>query len=260
MKKGLFGIALVVAMVFALSTISAANHVKPPPGKHYNLNIIGFAQCKKNGPEDPDCFKGNAGDIETHGHTIFVPLETQWMEDPCDSDAGNYYGDPVDIQVAELKKGVRILVSDGGGGYDKIQPVDRDATDGTGMLIIPDGCYLIYARPLGTPGGCMDIDTIICYDFIEVEEDVWDFVQVDCDPTLNNDKYILVGHLDVDRTREDKKPRWTNATDQLLPVITGVGNGDPGYLDFFWQIFNNNLRLLQLRLYKVDCPAPDPDD
>ena len=251
MKKGIFALALVVAMVFTLSTISAANDVKPPPGKHYNLNIIGFAQCKKNGPEDPDCFKGNAGDIETHGHTIFVPLETDWIVDPCDTTDGAY-GDPDDIQVAELKKGVRILVSDGGGGYDNIQAVDRDATDGTGMLIIPDGCYLIYARPLGTPGGCMDIDTIICYDW---DAHAQEFVQVNCDPLLNNNKYVLVGHLDVDRTREDKKPRWSNATDQLLPVITGVGNGDPGYLDFFWQIFNNKLRLLQLRIYKVDCPS-----
>ena len=255
MKKYLLAVALVVAMVFTFSTISGANNVKPPPGQHYNLNIIGFAQCTKKTADDPDCFNGNAGDIETHGHTIFVPLETDWIVDPCDTTDGSYYADPEDIQVAELQKGVRILVSDGGGDYDDIQVVDRDATDGTGVLIIPDGCYLIYARPLGTPGGCMDIDTIICYDYIEVEPDVWEFVQVDCDPTLNNDKYVLVGHLDVDRTKDNKKPHWTDATDELLPLITGVGNGDPGYLDFFWQIFNNNLRLLQLRLYKVDCPS-----
>jgi len=51
----------------------------------------------------------------------------------------------------------------------------------------------------------------------------------------------------VDRSK--KKPQWKNATDALLPVEVGVGNGDPSYLDFFWQIFNNKLRLLQLRFY-----------
>ncbi len=91
----------------------------------------------------------------------------------------------------------------------------------------------------------MDIDTVVCYD--------WDgttYVQTDC--TLSNDKYVVVGHLDVDRIK-GVKPTWQNATSDLLPVQTGVGTGDPGYFDFFWQIFNQNLRLLQLRIYEVAC-------
>jgi len=76
------------------------------------------------------------------------------------------------------------------------------------------------------------------------------YEQVDC--SLTNDKYIAVGHLDVDRIK-GVKPSWQNATSDLLPVETGVGTGDPGYFDFFWQIFNQNLRLLQLCIYEVAC-------
>ena len=211
-------------------------------GAHYNLNIIGFAQCKKSTIDDPDCFKGNAGDIQTNGHTIFVPLKTAQTENICETDESIMPEEMYDI--AWLQKGVRILVSDAGG--EDIQVIDRDATDGTAQLNLPDGSYVILARALGKPGGCMDIDTVICYD--EVATDVYE--QVDCSPDLDNDKWVVVGHLDVDRIK-GVKPHWINATADLLPVETGVGNGDPGYFDFFWQIFNDNLRLLQLRIYKV---------
>ena len=74
---------------------------------------------------------------------------------------------------------------------------------------------------------------------------------MNCSADLANDKWVVVGHLDVDRIK-GVKPHWINATPELLPVETGVGSGDPGYFDFFWQIFNDNLRLLQLRIYQVD--------
>jgi hypothetical protein len=120
--------------------------------------------------------------------------------------------------------------------------LDRDATDGLARFALPDGQWAVMARPLGKPGGCMDIDTIICEDLVNGV-----LTQVDCDPNLANDNFVLIGHLDVDRSKN--KPQWKNATSQLLPPEVGVGNGDPGYLDFFWQIFNNKLRLLQLRFY-----------
>ena len=104
-----FGLALSLGSGLAFSGQGADD---PPSGKHYNLNIIGFAQCDMQSPEyDGDCFNGNAGDIVTNGHTIFVPFRTQWVTNPCDTSNGSYYGD--EIEVAELEKGVRILVSDG---------------------------------------------------------------------------------------------------------------------------------------------------
>jgi len=139
-------------------------------------------------------------------------------------------------------KGVRILVSDG----PEMTVVDRDATDGLAKFILPDGSYEVYAKAGGKPGGCMDIDTIICYDE-QLVEGVPTMVPVKCSPSLDNDQYVVVGHVDVDRSTG--KARWTNVTSDLLPAITGTELD--GYLDFFWQIFNNNLRLLQLRFYSV---------
>jgi len=244
-------LAAMVAVLFVISiTVAAPPEIKLS-GPHYNLNIIGFSKCTKT-TTDPDCFKGNAGDIETSGHTIFVPLKTAQAVDIClDGSTAPDPGDDVDAWVAWLEKGVRILVSDAGGTDIKV--IDRDATDGTARFNLPDGCYEIFARAGGKPGGCMDIDTIICYDFVEVTPGVFDYVQVDCSPSLDNDRYVLVGHLDIDRIK-GVKPSWQNATGNLLPVETGVGSGEPGYFDFFWQIFNDNLRLLQLRIYKVACP------
>lgn len=239
MKKHILVFTLVIVMLFVASSLVVA--APPATGKHFSLNIIGFAQCTKKDTTDPDCFKGNAGDIQTSGHTIFVPLKTAQTVDICASDDSIM---PTEIfDIAWLQKGVRILVSDAEDG--DIQVVDRDATDGQARLKLPDGCYNIYARALGKPGGCMDSDTIVCYDLVDEQ-----YVQVDC--TLSNDKYVVVGHLDVDRIK-GMKSRWQNATSDLLPVDTGVGNGDPGYFDFFWQIFNNNLKLLQLRIYEVPC-------
>jgi len=245
-KLGLAVLMAIVTISLAISSIAVAG--SPATGKHFNLNIIGFAQCTKNSATDPDCFKGNAGDIVTSGHTIFVPLKTAQTENLCAST--DSIMPPEMYDIAWLQKGVRILVSDAGG--EDIQVVDRDATDGTARLNLPDGCYDIYARALGKPGGCMDIDTLICYDEVETSSGVFEFVQVDCSANLTNDKYVAVGHLDVDRIK-GVKPTWQNATSDLLPVETGVGTGDPGYFDFFWQIFNQNLRLLQLRIYEVAC-------
>jgi len=215
-------------------------------GGHYNLNIIGFAQCQKNTTTDPNCFNGNAGDIQTNGHTLFVPLKTAQTEDICASNSSIIPHDPstkVVTDVGYLYKGVRILVSDG----DRMQIVDRDATDGTAQFIVPNGCYNVYARALGKPGGCMDIDTLICYD--ETSPDV--FVRTDCSADLSAiDRYVLVGHIDVDRSTG--KPHWSNVTNQLLNSATGVSGED--YFTFLWEVYNDNLRLCQIRFYPIACP------
>lgn len=240
MKRFAICLAVIVGFVLAVGTAYA---VQPPSsGPHFNLNIIGFENCTMS-PDDtadyPDCFKGNDG---PGGHVIFVPWKTRQVEDICATE-DPIVEDPADVTVAELKRGVRILVTDAYG--DDLQVIDKDATDGTARFNLPDGCWQIYASPGGKPGGCMDIDTILCYDLVD---DV--LVQVDCDPNLTNDQFVLVGHINVDRSKG--KPHWDNVTDELLPAITGVGTGDPGYLDFFWQIYNQYLRVAHLRIQSCD--------
>ncbi len=232
-KLAIFTLAIAVALIYTHSVGFAAP--KEMSGKHYNLNIIGFAKCEYDNDlgDYPDCYKGK-GDKGSMGHTLFVPLNMTTYE------CGDGYDDDQDITVAELLRGVRILVTDG----DDMYIIDRDATDGRASFSLPDGDYEIYARALGKPGGCMDIDTITCSEWVT---DHWE--QVDCNPTLDDSiKYSLVGHLSVKRTK-GTKPTWQKATSALLPAEVGVKSND--YFDFFWQVYNNNLRLLQLRIYEA---------
>ena len=235
-------LAICLAIVFAVALAAPTFGAQPPQsGPHYNLNIIGFSNCTMTTDGVyPDCFKGQPG---PGGNVIFVPLKTSQTEDICTTSP---ISDPTDVTVAELQKGVRILVTDAYG--DDLLVIDKDATDGTGTFNLPDGCYQVFASAGGKPGGCMDVDTIICYDLVN---DV--LTQVDCRANLTNDKFVLVGHINVDRSTG--KPKWENVTGELLDPLTGVGKGDPGYFDFFWQIYNANLRVLHLRIQSVSCDS-----
>jgi len=225
--------ALLAAPVFAVQPDSS--------GPHFNLNIIGFSNCTMSTDGDyPDCFKGQTG---PGGHVIFVPLKTSQTEDVCQTgDISDPDNDGL-VTLAALKKGVRILVTDG----DQLEVLDKDATDGTGKFQIPNGCYEIYASAGGKPGGCMDIDTIICADATTL-------LQENCDPALleGQQQYTLVGHINVDRPSSGGKPHWDNVTNELL----GAGGwlvANDGYYDFFWQIYNQYLRVAHLRIQTVPC-------
>jgi len=228
-----------LAIVFVIAFAASASAAQPPSsGPHYNLNVIGFSNCTMTTDGVyPDCFKGNPG---PGGNVIFIPLKTSQTEDICTSPA------PPDnslVTLAQLKKGVRILVTDAFG--DDLLVIDKDATDGTATFNLPDGCWQVYASPGGKPGGCLDLDTIIC-------ANATTFVQENCDPALlaGAQQYTLVGHINVDRSTG--KPKWENVTGELLDPLTGVNTGDPGYFDFFWQIYNQNLRVLHLRFKSCD--------
>lgn len=240
-KRAMFAILVAVAMVFGVGLVTTANAVpKDGAGPHYNLNIVGFANCTMTTDGVyPDCFNGQSG---PGGHVIFIPLRTSQTTDLCTTDDL-----PDAIQTnADLMKGVRILVSDG----DKLEVLDKDATDGTARFQIPDGCYDVYAAPAGKPNGCLDLDTVICCtDTTSVA--TCKGTQLDCHEALDQG-YARVGHIDVDRSTG--KPQWQKVDDELLGTGDWLVNHD-GYYDFFWQIYNQNLRLLKIRIQKVDCPT-----
>lgn len=246
-KRAMRSAIVAVVMVCAFGVVGTVEGAPSNgAGKHFTLNVIGFANCTMTTDGVyPDCFKGND---QPGGHVIKVPLKTSQTEDICETSPIADI-DPVtpgvQVGLAALKKGVRILVTDS--LSDQLQVVDSDATDGTARFNLPDGCYEIFAAAAGKPGGCMDVDTITCFD--EVSLGV--FEQVDCQADLSNDRFVQVGHIDVDRTTG--KPKWTNVTSNLLPVETGVGSGDPGYFDFFWQIYNQYVRIMKLRIVEVAC-------
>jgi type 1 fimbria pilin len=236
MKRPITFLAIVVAVALAAPVFAAQ---PDSSGPHFNLNIIGFANCTMTTDGVyPDCFKGNTG---PGGHVIFVPLKTSQTDDVCQTaDISDSDNDGL-VTLAALKKGVRILVTDG----DQLEVLDKDATDGTGKFQIPDGCYQIYASAGGKPDGCMDVDTIICADATTLAPE-------DCDPALleGQQQYTLVGHINVDRTTG--KPKWDNVTNDLLGSGGYLVSQD-GYYDFFWQIYNQYLRILHLRIQTVPC-------
>ncbi len=235
-KRAVLAMLVAIAVVSILGIAATANAVQPGgTGPHYELKIGGFAQCKMDPSAAlgtyPDCFNGNTG---PGGHVIFIPLKTT-QTNVCQT--GTTLTDP--IMNADLYKGVRILVTDG----PDLEVLDKDATDGTAKFQIPNGCYDIWAAAAGKPGGCADIDTLICVDQYGV--------QVSCDPNLaNNTAYNLVGHINVDRTTG--KPKWQKVDDQLLGTGDYLVNHD-GYYDFFWQIFNDYVRVIKLRIQEVTC-------
>ncbi len=237
-KRVVFVVVVAVAMVLAVGLVTTANAVQPPQsGPHYNLNIIGFANCTMTTDGVyPNCFNGQTG---PGGNVIFVPLKTAQTENICN--------DPVagPTTVATLQKGVRILVTDG----PDLEVLDKDATDGTAKFQLPNGCYEVFASPGGKPGGCLDLDTLICCTDA-TSEATCKATQQDCNTSLQNQQYFRVGHIDVDRTTG--KPRWDRVTDELL----GTGGwlvATDGYFDFFWQIYNQYLRVLHLRILEVSC-------
>lgn len=240
-KRTVFAMLVAMAIVWTIGNPATVNAAQPGgAGPHYELKIGGFAQCKMdpNAPGTyPDCFNGNAG---PGGHVIFVPLKTA-QENVCQ--VGTTLPNP--ITVADLLKGVRILVTDG----PDLEVLDKDATDGTATFQIPNGCYEVWAAAKGKPGGCADIDTLICCAAAPCSP----ANQVACDPNLGSGQaFALVGHIDVDRPAKGGKPKYTNVTNQLLGTNNFLVKSD-GFFDFFWQIFNDNVRVISLRIQEVAC-------
>jgi len=231
----------------------------PPRGNnHYTMHILGKANCDQNVDEDcwnaQECVDGKKGGVCSNGHTLFVPMKTI-ESDICDADPLN----GVEVTWDDLLKGVHILVTDG----DDFTIPDRDGTDGKARFTIPFGCYDVWARAHGKPNGCMEINSLICEDCMYPEltgdtnvcDDPSEFEQVNCDNDSGNDKYVLQGTLDV-RRNSGERQHWQNATNELLgasSALTSSDNGTGSYFDFLWELYNNQLRNLELRFYQVDC-------
>jgi len=213
MKKVLV-IALVVVMLASLIGVSTAAMAgkgnSMPSGAHYNLNIIGWANSVQ---ADGDVWNGNDGG--NNGHRIFIPLKTTYVTDPCITTGPQ---EAVDLTANAPQKGVKITVTQG----DSFGVLDCDATDGSAEFQMQAGNYDVYARALGKPGGCLDLDAYV----------------------FDGDLYYLVGHIDLDRV--SKKPVTKNVTQQLFGSLDVFS-----YEDYFWQVYNNGLKLFQLRFYEA---------
>ena len=153
-----------------------------------------------------------------NGGRIFIPLRTDWYKDPCLTIGGANNPDTTMVPT----KGVKIKVS--AGAFDI---VDGDAVaDKIAAFTMPAAHYNVYIAAKGKPGGCLDLEAYTTLD-----------------TTL-----IFIGSIDIDRATG--KPQWQNVNFLLYGSGGEVFFADP-YIDYFWQLYNNGLRNMDVRFYEV---------
>lgn len=180
-----------------------------PSGKHVNLNIIGVPYAKN---VNMDLVQRDLEKRGKGGKVIFIPLQGKTT-----------------IQLVE-------------GAFEV---VDKDGTDGVAIFSLPnpdpddDGKteYSVYASPKGKPGGKLSMQT--------------------CGTLLATGEYLCSTEpLEVGRTKG--KSKFTNVSRQLLYIwadldLDGVSEHynlfHDSFTDFLWEVYNTDLRLLQLRFY-----------
>jgi hypothetical protein len=150
----------------------------------------------------------------------------------------------------KLNGKTRIYMTQDPGGQFVV--VDRDGTDGVAEFNIAPGYYDVYARALGKPVGEVHIES-----WGEFEDD-------------EGFKVIKLGEVDL--TRMKKKPQTVNINNLFYVTVTlcvdydevgGVCNETVTYsnewvfdiaelLAYYWEYYNTNLKLLQVRFYPRD--------
>ncbi|MDP2662788.1 MAG: hypothetical protein Q8R28_18895 [Dehalococcoidia bacterium] len=216
------GVTLVMILVAALGsgwlTPGTASAAQPPGKLAFNLNIIGMGNYGHNDVTAKE-YTGN-GDANGSRHTIFIPLKTTWYTDPCETDGGQ--NNPTTTLAPD--KGVKMSIVAG----DSFSVLDGDATDGAATFQMPSDTakYDIYAVAKGKPGGCLDLEAY----------------------TYLDDTLIFLGSVDVDRGRA--KPGSVNLNNLLYLDGNGVALFADPYEDYFWQLYNNGLRLMNIRFYE----------
>ena len=203
---------IAVVMIGALVLTTPLATAAQPPGKlAWKFNIIGVPR----GTAAPGAEAGNGG-------RIFIPLKTDWYTDPCLTTGGQNNPDTTMVPT----KGVKIQVSEG-----PFDIVDGDAVaDKVAAFTMPAAHYNVYIIAKGKPGGCLDLEA---YTYTTVEGVV---------------TMIFIGSIDIDRATG--KPQWQNINFLLYGPNGEIYFADP-YFDYFWQLYNNGLRNMQVRFYEV---------
>jgi hypothetical protein len=228
-------------------------------GQHYNLNIIGVKNPK------------NANMDDNGGHVIFVDLSG--------------------------KSKIELVMS-GSDDAPEVAPddfavLDKNATGGSpAVLALPDpdldpyiigqegtadtkSAYSIFVRPLGKPGGWAKITT--CADVIESE--MKEFLSKD-EINIIGTAATFGGTCSIENTgvllREKGQSIFTNQTAALLTMVLQVEILDemgnvvqtiyvrvPIFDDIleneYWEYDNHGLKLLQVRIYRVETDVTESD-
>jgi len=197
-------------------------------GPHYNLNLIGKkvdwnAQGNFNNPDR---------------HTMFVPLSTNGL-------SFEFEGfDPLD--------GIKISITQG----TEFEVIDGNWFDDTECAFqLGPGKYNVYIVAKGKPGGDADITGWVYAD-------------------ATDDCLFPIGTVNVSRSKkwkditdifyvdegEDSDIDWEylSITPPVYPMwvfdyLDFLNTYLPGceYAEYFWQLINNNIRLIQVRFYPI---------
>jgi len=253
--------SLIAILVVALAVPAyAQNGNGAPSGPHYNLNLIGMANCPSQPYDD------------TGRHNIHVLLNFS------DADADNILGDDPG-NAATLDKTNKIFLAqgdpiDGSSVQDDFSVLDGNACDGDGarfrLPANPFTCptedpeclsteptfqeYWVFVRELGTPGGSGDLRTCGISD--------------SGTPNDPSDDEVVCSSENVVLVRTSGKSTFRNVTKELTTLVLEVdtdndgiadttiriGIFDPLLYEYFWDYDNNGLRLVQLRFYPVPVP------
>jgi hypothetical protein len=211
-KLAVVGI-LAGVLVLLVASIPVAQAAGPQGQLAYNLNILG----------KPKTYTGN-GAWNGERHTIFIPLRTSWYTDPCSTTGGQNNPGATSIPVQVPTNGIKLSIQ---GGTD-FSVIDGDATaDNQAVLQVPagTGLYNVYAVAKGKPGGCLDLESYV----------------------YSGTTLVFLGSIDADRAAG--KPYAVNMTNLIYPKNVDLF-ADP-YNGLFWQLYNNGLRLLNIRFYKA---------
>jgi len=199
-------------------------------GPHFNLNLIG----KKEGWNA----QGNFDNPDRH--TMFVPLNTTDLEFTVGTE-GTF--DPLDGIKISMTSGEEFKVIDGN-WFDDYE---------CAFQLGPDK-YDVYIVAKGKPGGDADITG-------------WVYAKA-------TDEYLFsIGHINVSRSK-----KWKDITDMfevddseddvpwgdwgitppeypmwVFDYLTFLADWLPDYesAEYFWQLVNNNIRLIQVRFYPI---------
>ena len=218
MHKRIRGIlAFVVAGAAALSVATVPSDLAPkaeaaaPPGK-LAYNLNILGK--------PKTYTGGGADNGSR-HTIFIPLVTDNYTDPCGTTGGQ--NNP-DTTLAPTK-GIKLSLVAG----DSFSVLDGDATQDkqATLQVVPptSGTFLVYAAAKGKPGGCLDLESYV----------------------YNADTLVFLGSVDVDR--KTGQPKVVNLTNLIYP--SGVDLFADPYSGLFWQLYNNGLRLMNIKFFEA---------
>jgi hypothetical protein len=134
----------------------------------------------------------------------------------------------------------------------QFEVTDRNGTDGSASFNIAPGHYDVFARALGKPNGSVHIES-----WGEFED-------------YTGSVYLKLGEVDL--TRMKKKPQTVNINDLFYvdvtlcleyDEVTGTCTNEVTYtnewvfdieelLQYYWEYYNSNLKLLQVRFYPRD--------